>query len=279
MIVAQALSAPRLLILDSGVGGLSIYQAVRRRLPGLSFIYLFDNVGFPYGNRPREWVVQRVTELVSAVLQRHQVQMVVVGCNTASTVALPLLRANFNLPIVGVVPAIKQAVGITGNGVVGLLATKATVSSQYVDDLIRQFAGHVQVERLGSGRLVEIAEDKLRGRIVQHEAIREVMAPWISGREAPDTIVLGCTHFPLISAELLSFLLPQTRLVDSSVGVARQVDRLFCHLVTEPKVLYLPALKPNNLVYCTRLDRQTVGLVPALENFLLPAPLELPLGC
>ena len=179
--LAATLSDPRptVLVFDSGVGGLSVYDEIRRLLPDLHYIYAFDNVAFPYGEKSEEFIVERVVEIVTAVQQRYPLSLAVIACNTASTVSLPALREKFAFPVVGVVPAIKPAVRLTANGVVGLLATRATVKRSYTHELIARFANECQIAMLGSAELVELAEAKLHGETVSLEELRRVLRPWL----------------------------------------------------------------------------------------------------
>ncbi len=122
---------PTVLVFDSGVGGLSVYNEIRQLLPKICIIYAFDNVAFPYGEKSEEFIVERVVEIVTAVQQRYPLALAVIACNTASTVSLPALREKFAFPVVGVVPAIKPAARLTANGIVGLLATRYRKASLY----------------------------------------------------------------------------------------------------------------------------------------------------
>ena len=153
---------PTVLVFDSGVGGLSVYDEIRHLLPDLHYIYAFDNVAFPYGEKSEEFIVERVVAIVTAVQERYPLALAVVACNTASTVSLPALREKFDFPVVGVVPAIKPAARLTANGIVGLLATRGTVKRSYTHELIARFANECQIEMLavGNGRILENGEVK-----------------------------------------------------------------------------------------------------------------------
>ena len=165
---------PTVLVFDSGVGGLSVYNEIRQLLPNLHYIYAFDNVAFPYGEKSEEFIVERVVEIVTAVQQRYSLALAVIACNTASTVSLPALREKFAFPVVGVVPAIKPAARLTANGIVGLLATRGTVKRPYTRELIDRFANECRIEMLGSAELVELAEAKLHGEPVPLEELRRI---------------------------------------------------------------------------------------------------------
>ena len=218
----------KIAIIDSGVGGLSIYQAIKKELPEQDYLFVSDNQAFPYGTKPAEQLKTRVFEIVERVIQQFNPDLLVIACNTASTVVLPLLREHFSLPIVGVVPAIKPAAKQSKTKKIGLLATPATINRSYTDELIQEFASDCEVIRVGSSRLVEIAEDKLAGRAVNTEQITEILEPFIEAEEL-DSIVLACTHFPLLNKEIESILEVNShsiKLVDSGQGIANRVVQL-----------------------------------------------------
>ena len=163
---------PTVLLFDSGMGGLSVYQEVRQLLPDLHYIYAFDNEAFPYGEKTEAFIVERVTKIVRQIALQHPLAVIVIACNTASTITLPALRAMSDIPVVGVVPAIKPAAKLTRNGLVGLLATRATVKRAYTRELIDRFASECQVSLLGSAELVELAERKLYGEAIWKLSLR-----------------------------------------------------------------------------------------------------------
>ncbi len=261
---AEITPRPTALIFDSGVGGLSVYQEVRQLLPDLHHIYAFDNEAFPYGEKSEEFIVERVVAIVSAVQQRHPLAIVIIACNTASTVSLPALREHFSFPVVGAVPAIKPAAKLTRNGVVGLLATRATIQRPYTHDLIARFATDCKIILLGSAELVELAEAKLRGEAVPLEDLQRILRPWLRMPEPPDTVVLGCTHFPLLANELVEALPDGTRLIDSGAAIARRTVWLIAN--QENMVLS----QEENRAYCLKEDAQTVLLQPVLQAYGFP---------
>ncbi|CCJ77647.1 Glutamate racemase [Cronobacter muytjensii 530] len=246
---------------DSGVGGLSVYDEIRHLLPDLHYIYAFDNVAFPYGEKSEAFIVERVVEIVTAVQARYPLALAVIACNSASTVSLPALREKFAFPVVGVVPAIKPAARLTANGVVGLLATRGTVKRPYTHELIARFANECQIEMLGSAELVEIAEAKLHGEPVSLEALRRVLRPWLRMPEPPDTVVLGCTHFPLLADELLQVLPEGTRLVDSGAAIARRTAWLLEHEAPDARSC------DDNIAYCMALTPEVAQLMSVLQRY------------
>ena len=252
---------PTVLVFDSGVGGLSVYDEIRHLLPDLHYIYVFDNAAFPYGEKSEAFIVERVVDIVTAVRARYPLALAVIACNSASTVSLPALREKFTFPVVGVVPAIKPAARLTANGIVGLLATRGTVKRPYTRELIERFAHECRIEMLGSGELVELAEAKLHGEPVSLDEMRRILRPWLRMPEPPDTVVLGCTHFPLLQDALKAVLPEGTRLVDSGAAIARRTAWLLEHEAPEAKSC------DENIAFCLALTPATEQLLPVLRRY------------
>lgn len=211
---------PRVLVFDSGVGGLSIAACIRKRLPQAAIVYLADNAAFPYGNQPESVVTERACTLITRALAQYPCDAVIVACNTASTIALPALRSATSVPVVGVVPAVKPAALKTRNQRIGILATPATVGRPYLDALVMEFATDCQVERLGHPALVQWAEDLVRGLPVPQQELEQAVAGLRTA--GVDTVVLGCTHYPLL-LENLKLCLPEVEYwVDSGDAIARR---------------------------------------------------------
>lgn len=223
--IEQVIPGP-ILVLDSGVGGLSIHAHIRSRLPDVSTLYLADSAGFPYGTKSEQEVLQRVVGLVEAVHQVYRPSLVVIACNTASTIVLPELRARLQIPIVGVVPAIKTAAAVSRTRQIGLLATPGTVAREYTGRLIEHFASDCEVVRVGSHALVHIAEAYIQGEAPDRDQLREILEPFFEPGRSVDTIVLGCTHFPLLASELSQVVERPVQWVDSGEAIARRVAYL-----------------------------------------------------
>ncbi len=217
-----------ILFLDSGVGGLSVLAAVAARLPDAPLVYCADSAGFPYGTKSEAEVSARVAGLLGRLTERLRPSIVVIACNTASTIALGHVRPVLAVPVVGTVPAIKPAAEQTQSGVIGVLGTKATVRQPYVDDLSARFASHCTVLRHGSAALVEAAEHKLRGLTPDPAIFRDAIAGLTAqpGGDRLDTIVLACTHFPLVAAELAAAAPRPMAFIDGAQGIARRTAHL-----------------------------------------------------
>jgi glutamate racemase len=261
-------TSPRVLVFDSGIGGLSIAGCIHRALPSVRLVYLADSAGFPYGGQPEAVVVDRSRTLISQALADFPCDVVVVACNTASTVVLPALRAMTDVPVIGVVPAIKPAAGVSLNRRIGILATPATVARPYLAELIDSFASDCLVERIGLPELVCWIEGQVCGEALPSEALSEGLQPF---RDAGvDTVVLGCTHYPLV-APLLKELLPEvTFWVDSGDAIARRVSWLLEQGGYDPEDLVSPVRQtPFEQVLVT--GRLPAGLEKYLEELGLPA--------
>lgn len=213
-----------ILVFDSGVGGLTVLEPIRRRLPKAPFVYVADNGGFPYGTRSEAEIAARVPALLGRLVERYRPRLVVIACNTASTIALAAVRSALDLPVVGTVPAIKPAAERSKTRVIGVLGTAATVRQPYVDRLADEFAGDCTLLRHGSAALVDLAEAKLRGEAADPALIGGALAPLLAqpGSARMDVLVLACTHFPLLGEEL-SAALPGVAMVDGAEGIARRV--------------------------------------------------------
>ncbi len=217
-----------ILFFDSGVGGLSVLAPTRALLPGAPIVYAADDAGFPYGTRSEAEIAGRVPALLGRLVERYRPRLIVIACNTASTIALAAVRGALDLPVVGTVPAIKPAAEHSRTRVIGVLGTEATVRQPYVDRLSAEFAADCIVLRHGSARLVELAEAKLRGEAIDGDDVGAAIAPLFLHPEARDmdTVVLACTHFPLLADELQGQFPRPVMFTHGGDGIARRVAHL-----------------------------------------------------
>lgn len=217
-----------ILLFDSGVGGLTVLAEVRKALPDAPLIYAADNAGLPYGTKTEAQIAARVAGLLGRMTERFRPRLVTIACNTASTIALGMVREVLEVPIVGTVPAIKPAAAMTRTGTIGLLGTQATIRQGYVDRLEAEFAAGKRLLRHGAPELVQAAEAKLRGEATDPAVFARAVAGL---RDQPggaeiDTVVLACTHFPLVEAELAAEFGTDVRFVHGAQGIARRVAHL-----------------------------------------------------
>ncbi len=216
----------RVLVFDSGVGGLSICQHIRRQMPSLALHYLSDNAGFPYGEKTEAELLARASEVVLAAVKHIDPAIVIIACNSASTIALPTLRDALPIPVIGVVPAIKTAAAETRSGVFGLLATPGTVRRAYTAQLIEDFASEHTVLRIGSAELVRAIEAHLQGGAAPTALVEQIVERFArESRGNIDTVVLGCTHFPLVRP-LFEAAAPDWSWIDSGPAIAARLGEL-----------------------------------------------------
>ncbi|HET7678510.1 MAG TPA: glutamate racemase [Xanthobacteraceae bacterium] len=220
--------SPTILIFDSGLGGLTVHREVAAVRPDARLVYAADDAAFPYGPMEESKLVARVTAVIGALIGQYKPDLAVIACNTASTIVLPELRARFKLPFVGTVPAIKPACAASASKRVSVLGTEATVNREYTRALIRQFANGVDVTLIGSARLARYAEAELRGNAVEDSAIAEEIAGCFidSDGRRTDTVVLACTHYPLLQHRFRQTQPWPVTYLDPAPAIARRVDQL-----------------------------------------------------
>jgi glutamate racemase len=226
------LELPTILIFDSGLGGLTVFREVKAARPDARFIYVADDAFFPYGAHAEAELVGRVVPLMGGLIDQHQPALVVIACNTASTLVLPHLRERYEVPFVGTVPAIKPACAASQTKRVSVLGTEGTVAREYTRALIRDFGNGADVTLVGSAKLAAIAEAELRGDATNDAAITQEIAQEImpcfvdeDGRRT-DTVVLACTHFPLLLSRLERLAPWPVRFIDPAPAIARRVVEL-----------------------------------------------------
>lgn len=235
--------SPRILLFDSGMGGLTVAAAVRDALPLAQLVYAADSAAFPYGAWEEARLIERILAVVGTCIAASGPDLVIIACNTASTLALSRLRERYSLPFVGTVPAIKPAAQQTKSGIVGVLATPGTVKREYTKALIETYAHHCKVFLHGAQRLAEIAETKLMGAAVKLSEVRSEIRPVFREREGKrtDTVVLGCTHYPLLLEELRSAAPWPVDYIDPAPAIARRaVEVLKQHSLGEQKRGFSP---------------------------------------
>ncbi|QPC45444.1 glutamate racemase [Kaustia mangrovi] len=210
------------------MGGLTVARAVRARLPEAELVYAADTAAFPYGDWAEPLLVRRILSVMERLVEAVRPDAVVVACNTASTLALQPLRARFDIPFVGTVPAIKPAAEQTRSGVIGVLATPGTVRRDYTRALIDTYAYHCTVVVHGSSGLARLAEAKLQGHPPARDALRREIRSVYKRRGGgrTDVVVLGCTHYPLLLPELEAASPWPVTFIDPASAIARRVAQL-----------------------------------------------------
>ena len=218
---------PKILVFDSGLGGLTVYAEIAKSRPDAALTYAADDAGFPYGRWAEADLVVRVVDVVGGLIATTRPDVCVIACNTASTLVLPALRARFpDLPLVGTVPAIKPAAAQSRSKLISVLATPGTVARDYTRALIDSFAADCAVTLVGSTRLASLAEAAMSGETIADAAIVAEIAPCFVETVAArtDTVVLACTHYPLLRDRLAALAPWPVAWIDPAPAIARRVD-------------------------------------------------------
>ncbi|WP_394132873.1 glutamate racemase [Shewanella maritima] len=247
------------LIFDSGVGGLSIVEHIKQALPQQDIFYLFDNARLPYGDLEEADLISGCVKLIVEQANDIDAICVVVACNTASTVVLDELRRQLAIPIVGVVPAIKPAALQSKTKHIALLATPGTVTRSYTQELIKQYASGCEVALLGSSELVMMAEQKLDQCAIDVQRLKQILSP--INKVDIDTIVLGCTHFPLLADEISQCFDTPVSLMDSGSAIAARVVSL---IDTDLEVVVLGRQAKMMAGYTEMIS---TGVIETLANY------------
>lgn len=209
-------------VFDSGVGGLSVLREIRNVLPGENLLYIADSGFAPYGDRSGEFIRQRATAIVEFCADAGA-KAIVVACNTATAVAVDMLRARFALPIVAIEPAVKPAAALTRSGVVGVLATRQTLASASFARLVATYGAGVQILLQPCPGLVELVEKGELAGPSTEALVGRYVAPLVA--QDADTLVLGCTHYPFLGPVIRAAAGPGVTLLDPAVAVARELQR------------------------------------------------------
>jgi glutamate racemase len=251
-----------ILVFDSGLGGLTVFREIAAAQPDVSYIYIADDAAFPYGALPEPALIDRVTNIIGGAIAAHRPDLVVVACNTASTLALSHLRSRFRVPFVGTVPAIKPACAQSSTKRIAVLGTQATVGREYTRALIREFAGDCEVILVGSKQLAALAESELSGAPASDAAIEaEIAACFVdSDGRRTDTVVLACTHYPLLIDRLRALAPWPVTWLDPASAIARRV----VELIGAPKGAKPPA--PPRFIF-TSGRAPSPALAAALAGF------------
>ena len=217
---------PTILVFDSGLGGLTVQREIAKARPDARYVYVADDAFFPYGQHTEDALIGRVVPLMGELIDAHRPDLVVIACNTASTLVLSHLRAAYAVPFVGTVPAIKPACARSVSKRVSVLGTSGTVKREYTQTLIREFGGGCIVTLVGSAELAALAEGALGGKGIDDADLFREIAPCFVQDAAgarTDTIVLACTHYPLLLDHLNRIAPWPVAWIDPAPAIARRV--------------------------------------------------------
>jgi len=209
-------------LFDSGIGGTSIWKEIHSLLPGEDTIYLADSKNAPYGQRSKDEIIALSCKNTEFLLEQNS-KLIVVACNTATTNAIKELREKYDVPFIGIEPAIKPAAIHTQTNAIGILATKGTLSSELFNKTVADFKGVNVVEQVGFNLVALIESGKLESEEIK-ELLREYLQPMIDANV--DHLVLGCSHYPYLVPQIKEILPPHVKIIDSGAAVARQTKKV-----------------------------------------------------
>jgi glutamate racemase len=211
-------------VFDSGIGGLTVVKALRELLPNEDIFYLGDTARVPYGGKSAATVERYSIEMAEMIVQ-EDAKTIVVACNTASSVALPKLKKSFSMPVIGVIePGARAAITATRNGHIGVIGTRATIKSGAYERVLRSFNPKIDVVTQACPLLVPLIEEGWLDDEFTDQVIARYLKPLIGN--GIDTLVLGCTHYPLLAGAIARFLEDKVALVDSAKNCAKAVEQL-----------------------------------------------------
>jgi glutamate racemase len=284
----MGMAEPCILVFDSGVGGLTVHAEIGKLLPAARFIYVADDAAFPYGDLSAKDCAARVVYVVGRAIDRFRPGIVVIACNTASTVAMPALRAAFPLPFVGTVPAVKPAAELSRTRTISILGTPGTVSREYTHDLIIQHAADCRVTLVGAPKLARLAEAHLRGEAVADRDVLAEILPCFREKEGlrTDAVALACTHYPLLVDTYRRVAPWEVHWIDPAPAIARRAKALLEEALLEQRFNALTERfkpggeAPENEAFFTSGVRPPRSLEQALsakglavaDGFRLPFP-------
>lgn len=214
-------------LFDSGIGGTSIWRAIHELMPNENTIYLADSKNAPYGQKSKDEIIA-LSEKNTELLLEMNCKIIVVACNTATTNAIKELRAKYNIPFIGIEPAIKPAVNNSKTQTIGILATKGTLNSALFSDVVKLYSTTKIIEQIGFG-LVELIENGEVNSIKMNQLLNHYLAPMIEANI--DYLVLGCSHYPYLIPQIKKIIPDSIQIIDSGEAVARQTQKVLLEKV------------------------------------------------
>jgi glutamate racemase len=266
---------PRLLVFDSGLGGLTVLRALREAVPEARITFIADDAFFPYGALEDAALIARVDAVIGSAIAELTPDAVVIACNTASTIALPALRKSRAVPFVGTVPAVKPAALLSRSCLVSVLGTPATVRRDYTRALISAHGEGCDYTLVGAAQLAALAEAAVSGETVPDAAIAAEIAPCFIERDGrrTDVVVLGCTHYPLLIGRLETLAPWAVTWLDPAPAIARRTANVLAELGF---VVGVGASRPRGEIRFTSGKSAPASLKPLLEFCGLEATSSLP---
>lgn len=258
-----------ILVFDSGIGGLTVLREARVLMPDKNFIYVADDAAFPYGDWEELQLLERMVELFGKLIKKHDPELIVIACNTASTLAITALREAYpDTGFVGTVPAIKPAAERTSSGLVSVLATPGTVKRQYTRDLISNYASKCHVKLVGSIELAKLADSYMRSGHVDEASVAAEIAPCFYEQDGKrtDIVVLACTHYPFLVNRMRKMAPWPVDWIDTSEAIARRALSLIQENTTPNEIPDDVAIFTSN-----ETDAMTRKLLAGFGLTIVPA--------
>lgn len=244
-------------VMDSGVGGISVLKHIRAVLPNESIVYVADSLHAPYGNKSAEQIIERCFKVADFLLDQ-QVKAIVVACNTATAAAIKDMRVRYNLPIIGMEPAVKPAAQASKNGVIGVLATVGTLKSAQYAALLENYGTGVQVIAQGCEGLVECVESGALSDKATRSLLQQYLQPLLTS--GADTIVLGCTHYPFLRPLIAEIVGPEIAIIDTGKAVSAQLQKK----LMEAKLLANKSEQPDVVFWTNSPSNQASNVIQQL---------------
>ncbi len=240
-----------LILLDSGIGGLSIFKKIKKYIPlNINFIYLMDNKKFPYGNKNYVYIAKRLFKIIKYFTKIYIIKILIIACNTASIVTLKYLKKKFRFKIIGIFPAIKKSTKITNNKNILLIGTYITINSNYVNQIINSLPKFI-IKKKYSSNLVKYAEKKIKTKYYNIKKIKEIFNNIINKTTLPDTIIIGCTHFSFLKKEFNKIFKKKIKYIDNINKIKKKIKKFFktTKKIKNKNLLFLYTKKENFTKY------------------------------
>lgn len=246
-------------IFDSGVGGLTVWRELVKSLPKESVIYYADSANCPYGSRDKEEIINLVTRVVDFLISK-ECKVIIVACNTATAAAIDFLRSKYNIPFIGMEPAVKPAARNSKTKSIAVLATEGTFNGKLYTETSRKYAKDVELNIKVGDKLVDIVEKGIIDAPSTESHIRTLINPLIDKKI--DHLVLGCTHYPFLTGVLEKVLPKNVKIIDPSPAIVRQTNRV----LKQHELLNLENIEPQYKFYSTGEFNTLVNVLKDITN-------------
>ncbi len=224
-------SKKTILVLDSGIGGLSILDKINKIIPSnINYIYIMDNKGFPYSNKKYSYIINRIITIIEYLSKEHKIILLIIACNTASIILLKYIKKKFNFKIITTLPNINKAIQKTNNNIIGLIATFITVNSNYIKKKIKKIPSKIIFLKKYSYKLINQAEEKIKNNIINISKIKKIFKNWINLKNQPDTIIIGCTHFEFLKKEIQKVFNKKIKFVNNIKNIIKKTKKYISNI-------------------------------------------------